>query len=110
MCVHTYLLVIFIDTLNNETAVCRGSDVNVKCGYFSINSSYVEWIINGMLLNESALHNNLSYLLNNLNYTLNHSLTIFSINETTTFQCVVHTITNVTEMSSLGTVTVIGMY
>ena len=104
-----YLLVVILDTLNNRTAVCRGSDVNVECGYISVNSSYAEWIIDGMLLNESALHNNPSYLLNNLDNTLNHSLTIFSINETTTFQCVVHTITNVTKMSSLGTVTVIGM-
>ena len=35
---------------------------------------------------------------------MNLSLTVFSINSTTTFQCIVHSITNVT--STFGTITV----
>ena len=39
------------------------------------------------------------------------SLTVFSINGTTTFQCVVHTVTNITSYSEHGITTVIdGMY
>ena len=92
-----------------DAVVCRGSDMNVSCGYWSANLSYVTWIINGISLDETAIGNNPYYQLNNLT-TIEYSLTVFSIYNITTFQCIVHSIANTTNISKLGTVTVIGMY
>ena len=109
---YVYIVVIFYDPPENKT-VCRGSNVIVRCGYLSSIDSYVIWIINGMSLNESAIRNIPFYQLDNIKppFTIGYSLTVLSINVTTTFQCIVHPVTNRTIMKSVcGTVTVFGMY
>ena len=84
--------------------------MNISCGYWSANLSYVTWIINGISLDETAIGNIPYYQLNNNRTTFEYSLTVFSIYNTTTFQCIVHSIANTTNISRLGKVTVIGMY
>ena len=84
----------------NKT-VCRGSNVTISCGYLWSSVLPVTWIINGMSFTQidSPL-----YQLNNPTSTMALSLTVVSINSNTTFQCIVHSITNLT--STLGKVTV----
>ena len=81
--------------------VCRSSDVTISCGYQWFTALPVTWMINGMSFTEI---DSPSYRLNNPESTTNLSLTVFSINSTTTFQCIVHSTTNVT--STFGTITV----
>ena len=88
----------------NKT-VCRGSNVTISCGYRWSSELPVTWIINGMSFTQI---DSPSYQLNNPASTMNLSLTVFSINSTTTFQCIVHSITNVT--STFGTITATGKY
>ena len=89
----------------NKT-VCRGSNVTISCGYQWSSVLPVTWIINGTLFTQI---DSPSYRVNNPTSTMALSLTVFSINSTTTFQCIVHSITNVT--STFGKVTVTtGMY
>ena len=97
MCLH---LVAITRPPENKT-VYRGSNVTISCGYQWSSVLPVTWIINGTLFTQI---DSPSYQLNNSTSTMNLSLTIFSINSTTTFQCIVHSITNVT--STLGTITV----
>ena len=90
--------------------VCRGSDVTIRCGYRSIRAFPVTWIVNGTLFDQSAIVNSPLYQLNNPTTPNILSLTVFSINHTTTFQCIVHSTPNTTT-SRLGTITVTtGMY
>ena len=89
--------------------VNRGSDVTISCGYESATALPVTWIINGASFNQQELMDSPLYRLNFATSML--SLTVFSINDTTTFQCVVQsTPTTMTTTSTLGTVIVIGMY
>ena len=86
--------------------VCSGSDVLVCCGYLSTSLLPVTWIINGTPFDQSAIDNSPLYQLNNPTTPMRVSLTVFSINHTTTFQCVVQSTT-----SRIQTVTVTtGMY
>ena len=85
--------------------VCRGSDVTIRCGYRSIRALPVTWIINGTSFEQSAIVNNPLYQLNNPSTSNTFSLTVFSINHTTTFQCIVHSTPNTTT-SRLATITV----
>ena len=90
--------------------VCRGSDVTIYCGYSSGRALPVTWIINGTSFDQSAIVNSPLYQLNNPTNPNTLSLTVFSINHTTTFQCIVHSTPNTTT-SGLGTITVtIGTY
>ena len=75
--------------------------MTISCGYQWSSVLPVTWIINGMSFTQidSPL-----YRVNNPTSTMNLSLTVFSINSTTTFQCIVHSTTNVT--STFGTITV----
>ena len=95
----------------NKT-VCRGSDVVLHCVYSgSTRALPLTWIINGTSFDQAAIKNSPSYQLNHVTTPSYRrvSLRVFSINATTTFQCVVHSTPNTT--STLGTVTVTtGMY
>ena len=106
--VHVYSVVV-ITTPPENTTVCRGSNVTISCGYESPTALPVTWIINGTSFTQEEIVNSSLYQLNNPSSFPTFSLTVFSINDTTTFQCVVLTDPNTT--STRGTVTVTnGMY
>ena len=89
----------------NET-VNIGSDVTISCGYQRATALPVIWIINGTSFTQQEVVDSPLYQLNNPTSPSTFSLTVFSINHTTTFQCLVHS-----TLSTLGTVNVItGMY
>ena len=101
--------VVTITTPPENTTVCRGSDVIISCGYQSAIALPVTWIINETSFDQEEVVNSPLYQLNNPTSPQTFSLTVFSINGTTTFQCVVLSTPNTT--STRGTVTVIsGMY
>ena len=89
-----------------DRTVCRGSDVTISCAYNWV-ALNVTWIINGTSFNQSAIMDSPSYQQNNRNQPSSYSLKVYSINDTTTFQCIIHSNSNVT--STVGIVTVIGM-
>ena len=97
-----------ITTPPENTTVCRGSDVTISCGYGSATAFPVTWISNGTSFTQEEIFFSPLYQQNNNNTPIANSLTVFSINGTTTFQCVVLSTPNTT--STRGTVTVIGMY
>ena len=107
LCMHVHSVVIISRPPENAT-VCRGSDVNISCGYQWASRLYVTWIINGTSFNQSTLENSPLYQLNNPASPKGISLTIFSINDTTTVQCIVHSTPNTT--STLGIISVASMY
>ena len=78
----------------------------INCGYQWPYAFPVTWIINGTSFDQSAVHDSLLYQLNDPISPTRVSLTMFSINGTTTFQCVVLSTPNTT--STLGAVTVTG--
>ena len=98
-----------ITTPPEDTTVCRGSDVTISCGYDSDVPLDVLWRINVKHFNESQLMNMSSYQVNNPTTPINYSLTVFSLNATTDFRCIIGT-QPLSTVSSLVTVTVIGMY
>ena len=101
--------VVIITRPPENTTVCGGSDVNISCGYVTATALPVTWIINGTSFTQQEIVNSPLYQLNNPNTPTTLSLTVFSINGTTTFQCTVLSTPNTT--SILGTVTVTsGMY
>ena len=89
-----------------NTTVCRGSDVTISCGHMIASARPVTWIINGTSFDQEDLFFSPLYQPNNLTTPIRNSLTVFSINGTATFQCVVLSTPNTT--STCGTVTVIG--
>ena len=103
MYIYVYLLVTIITPPESRIA-CRGRNVTISCGYQSAIAFPVTWIINGTSFSEQKVVNSPLYQLNNPRSPMEVSLTAFSINHTTTFQCVVHSTSNIT--STLGTVTV----
>ena len=109
--IHTYVYVYSVVTITTppeNTTVCRGSDVTISCGYGSATAISVRWIINGTSFTQEEIVNSPLYQLNNLFSPPTFSLTVFSINGTTTFQCVVLSTPN-TIISIPGTVTDDGM-
>lgn len=88
-----------------NATVCRGSNVSISCGYDSVTSFPVTWVINGVPFVQEEIINSSLYQLNNPINPRNFSLTVLSINDTTTFQCIPSNTT-----STLGVVTVIGTY
>ena len=100
--------VVWILRQPENTTVCRGSNVTISCGYVSATAVPVTWMINGISFDKETLMNSPLYQLNNPTSPSFYSLTLFTINDTTTFQCIVHSAANIT--STLGTVTVIGTY
>ena len=111
VCMYTYvcLIIIVIITIppKNRT-VHRGDDVTISCGYQWSTALPVTWIINGILFTEEEIVNSPLYQLNNPTIPPANSLTVFSINGTTTFRCIVHSDLNTT--STRGTMIVVGMY
>ena len=92
-----------------NTTVNRGRDVTISCGYQSARALPVTWIINGTSFTQQEVVDSPLYQLNNPTVSMILSLTVFAINHTTTFQCLVHSTPSTT--STLGTVNVItGMY
>ena len=82
--------------------------MTISCGHVVAMARPVTWIINGTSFDQEELHNSPLYRQNNNTTPIGNSLTVFSINGTTTFQCVVLSTPNTT--STRGRVTVIGMY
>ena len=104
-----YLVVAITKPPENRT-VNRGGDVTISCEYISATALPVTWIINGTSFTQEEIQNSPLYQLNNPNSPMTVSLTVFSINGTTTFQCTVLSTPTTTTTSTRGTVTVIGMY
>ena len=103
------IIAVIITTPPENRTVHRGSDVTITCGYQGFTALPVIWIINGISFTQEEIMNNPLYQLNNVTSPMTTSLTVFSINDTTTFQCMVQSTPNITT-STRGTVTVIGMY
>ena len=97
--------VVTITTPPENTTVCRGSDVTISCGYRGAIALPVTWIINVTSFTQKEIVNSPLYKLNNPTSPSTVSLTVFSINGTTTFQCIVLSTPNTTT-STRGTVTV----
>ena len=97
-------LVVTISTPSENTTVCRGDDVTISCGYTSATALPVTWIINGTSFTLEEIMNSPLYQLNNPTSPMRVSLTVFSINGTTTFQCIV--LSTPTTTSTHGTVIV----
>ena len=97
-----------ITTPPENITVNRGDNVTIRCGYVSATALPVTWIINGRSLTQQEIVNIPLYRLNNPASPPVLSLTVFSINGTTTFQCVV--LSTPVTTSIRGTVIVIGMY
>ena len=79
--------------------------MTISCGYLTATALPVTWIINGTSFTLQEIVNSPLYQLNNLISPPTVSLTVFSINGTTTFQCIVQSTPN-TITSTRGTVTV----
>ena len=102
-------LIVKITTPPENTTVHRGSDVNISCGHISATALGVIWIINGTSFMQEQVVDSPLYQLNNPTSPMSVSLTVFSINATTTFQCLVLSTPNT--ISIRGTVIVTsGMY
>ena len=101
---YTYVcLVVTITTPPENKTVSRGSEVTISCGYQWSSALSFLWLINGTSFTQEDIMNSPLYQLNNLFSPPIFSLTVFSINDTTTFQCVI--VTPFTT-STQGTVTV----
>ena len=97
----------FIAPPQNMT-VTRGSNVTISCGHVIAWPEPVTWLINGTSFTPEEIFFSQLYQRNRQGIPTENSLTVFSINGTTTFQCVVHSNPAIT--STLGTINVIGMY
>ena len=104
---YNYIVANITSPPENKT-VSRGSDVTISCGYKWFTALRTEWFINGSVFTQEAILNSPLYQLNNPLSRTSVSLTVFSINGTTTFKCVV--LSDPAKTSTLGTVTVIGTY
>ena len=108
---YALLTVVIITRPPENTTVCRGSNVTISCGYSSGRALPVTWIINGTSFTQQEVVDSPLYQLINPASPNALSLTVFSINYTTTFQCIVHSTLNTSTSSTLGIVTVTtGMY
>ena len=87
--------------------------MTTKCSRQQDTTSVVTWMINGTLYSKSAAANNPLYQRSNPTDSLYYSLKVFSINHTTTFQCIIYSCLTTGSKVFLGTkrVTVTtGMY
>ena len=92
---------------HQNTTVTQGTNVNISCGHMISRARPVTWIINGTSFSSEQIFLSPFYKQNRQGTPTENSLIVFSINYTTTFQCVVHSIPTTTT-STLGTITVIG--
>ena len=105
-----YIPLVTITIPPENRTICRGSNVNISCAYVSAAAFPVTWIINGTSFTQQEVVDSPLYQLNNPTTPNALSLTVFTINGTTTFQCVVHSRSTPSTTSTLGTVTMTGMY
>ena len=106
---YVYIPLVTINIPPKNRTICKGSNVNISCGYQWSIALPVTWIINGTSFTQQEVVDSPLYQLNHATAPMTHSLTVFLINSTTTFQCIVHSTPDST--STLGTVTVTtGMY
>ena len=104
MCI---FIVVVITRPPEDTTVCRGSDVIISCGHNSstdTNTFATVWSFNGSSF--------ISIVNNSMYQAINQTLTLFSINYTTTVQCAVHIIRvspPIVFTSGIAAVTVVGM-
>ena len=106
ICVY-FVVTILVPPENSTVSI--GSNVTISCGYQWAMALPVTWIINGTSFTQQEVVDSPLYQLNNPASPRTFSLTVISINSTTTFQCIVHSTPNTT--STLITVTVTdGMY
>ena len=99
-----YVFIVVVITRPPEnTTVCRGSEVIVSCGHNSTTEFNTIWSINGSGFSSIA-ENDPLYRASN------QTLIIFSIDSTTTFQCLVQILLSspIILSSTLGIVTVVG--
>ena len=101
--VHIFIVVV-ITRPPEDTTVCRGSDVIISCGHNSTDIYDTLWGFNGSVP--------ISVVNNRMYQAINQTLTLFSINYTTTVQCVVHILVSppIILASGTATVTVLGMH
>ena len=87
-----------------DTTACRGSEVTIACGHNSTDIFDTIWGFNGSA--PKIIVNSQMY------QAMNQTLTIFSINYTTTVQCAVHIRVSppIILSSGIATVMVVGMY
>ena len=83
--------------------------MNISCGHMISIVTLVTWIINGTSFSQDQIFFSPLYQSIRQTTPTENSLLVFSINYTTTFQCVVHSTPNATT-STLGTITVNGSY
>ena len=103
---YMYPVVTFVKPPGNIT-VCNSSRVNINCGYQSESNTTlnVGWRIgNTRYFSDSTLSTKM-YRVNNRSNPLAYSLTVRSIYQNTTFQCIVGS-----NYSTPGTVIVLGSY
>ena len=103
-----YLPVVIISIPPENRTVQKGSDVTINCGYQWSTALPVTWIINGISFTQDEIVNSPLYQLNNPAIPPAYSLTVFSINGTTTFRCII--LSTPTTTSTRGTVIVIGIH
>ena len=90
-----------------STTICNGSDVTISCGYQSSVLLPIVWRIDDVIyFSDDLVDNDPRYHLNNKSNPEGYSLTIYSVNYTTTVWC---GICSPTRYSTYGMVT-IGMY
>ena len=78
-----------IITPPESTTACRGSNITISCGNEYANASLpVTCMINGESFTQKDIMNNSMYHINDPKAM---SITLSHINDTTTFQCIVHT-------------------
>ena len=93
------------------TSACRGSRVTISCSHSCATPLLLTWIINGTLLTQQEVENSPLYHLNYATIPLHYSLTVRSINSTTTFKCTVQSTNPVCVHIRTESVTVTtGMY
>ena len=79
--------------------------MTISCGHVTAILFSVTWIINGTSFDQQKILNSPLYQQIRQSIPTENSLIVFSINGTTTFQCIVQS-----TPSTLGTVTVTGKY
>ena len=113
MCIYILYIVaiVTITTPPEDATVCRGTDVTISCGYDSDVPLDPVWRIDATYLLQSDIMNMSSYQVNNPTTPVNYSLTIFSVNVTTTIRCTIASRSlNITPaLSPDVTIAVIGM-
>ena len=107
LCANVRIIVPFTSPPENIT-VCRGVNVTISCGYISATALPVTLIINGTSFTHEEVWYSPLYQLNNPSSPMSVSLTVFSINGTTTFQCIV--LSTPRSISTRGTITAVGTY